>query len=427
LPLHLEGKVTRSFNISEIISNQIPDEQGRTVPLSVHEGSAMISGSQGESEHILLVMDAGTYNVQKATCGTNCKTCTGAAEAFVNADPWALPMASTRQETFTVQYNTGKQYDYTSAASWTSGNTSIATVSAGKVTARAVGADSLTAEDGDIPDYSSGCYTYVIECPLDEGEDGQAPGGVPPTLTITDGLWFFGKDNSVSGYPTSATITANGASGGTFNWSIPTGTSKISFSSSSSVSSTETSADSVVVYSTGYSTSMGDVSVALSWSTPDGETLAATPLVFQVDAPYTQAPYADSPVSVPTVCGPNNSIGGYSVVYSFSAVSFFQNPLTSVPVNESFGTRSDVYGGNKWPSPTPLPHSGIPYGDTLQACGSGPPLSRSLGSGDTEVFSIPQTFWFGSLVSGSGIPVQTDTVIYYTDHAVEANVITPVR
>jgi hypothetical protein len=82
------------------------------------------------------------------------------------------------------------------------------------------------------------------------------------------------------------------------------------------------------------STSMGDVSVALSWKTPEGETLAATPLVFQVDAPYTQAPYSDSPVSVPTVCGPNNSIGGYSVVYSFSAVSFFQNPLTSMPVNE---------------------------------------------------------------------------------------------
>ena len=177
LPLHLEGKVTRSFNISEIIANQIPDELGRTIPLSIHEGSAVLTGSQGESEHILVAMESGTYNVQKATCGsTYCKTCMGATEPFIDSDPWGLPVASSVQETFTAQYNTGSQFNLTSAASWTSGNTSIATVSSGKVAARAAGTTFVAANDPNTPDYTSGCYAYSIECPLETGQSGQAPG-----------------------------------------------------------------------------------------------------------------------------------------------------------------------------------------------------------------------------------------------------------
>lgn len=51
LPLHLEGKATRSFNLSEIIANQIPDEQGRTIPLSVHEGSDPFWFARRERAH----------------------------------------------------------------------------------------------------------------------------------------------------------------------------------------------------------------------------------------------------------------------------------------------------------------------------------------------------------------------------------------
>ncbi|MBV9759858.1 MAG: hypothetical protein JO340_04780 [Acidobacteriaceae bacterium] len=185
LPLHLEGKVTRSFNISEIIANQIPDELGRTIPLAIHEGSAVLTGSQGESEHILVAMESGTYNVQKATCGsTHCKTCLGATESFIDSDPWGLPVSSSVQETFTAQYNTGRQFNLTSAASWTSGNTSIATVSAGKVAARAAGTTFVAANDPTTPDYTSGCYAYAIECPLETGQSAQAPGSVTADIQL---------------------------------------------------------------------------------------------------------------------------------------------------------------------------------------------------------------------------------------------------
>lgn len=121
-------------------------------------------------------MDAGTYNVQKAACGTWRKTCIGATEAFIESDPWVLPLAASVQETFTAQYNAGTQYNITSAASWSSGNASIATVSTGKVTAHVAGTTTVGADDPSIAIYTSGCYGYMIECPLETGEDEQAPG-----------------------------------------------------------------------------------------------------------------------------------------------------------------------------------------------------------------------------------------------------------
>ncbi|MBV9760514.1 MAG: hypothetical protein JO340_08120, partial [Acidobacteriaceae bacterium] len=151
------------------------------------EGSAVLTGSQGESEHILVAMESGTYNVQKATCGsTHCKTCLGATESFIDSDPWGLPVASSVQETFTAQYNTGNQYNITAAAAWASGNTSIATVSGGNVTAHAAGSTFVSAKDTSTPVYTSGCYAYSIECPLETGQSAQAPGG-PVALSCGSG------------------------------------------------------------------------------------------------------------------------------------------------------------------------------------------------------------------------------------------------
>jgi hypothetical protein len=65
-PWHLPARATRTFNVSEIIHSQISDVDGNVIPMSVGEGSALLSGSQSEAEHILVAWDAGTYNVRKA-------------------------------------------------------------------------------------------------------------------------------------------------------------------------------------------------------------------------------------------------------------------------------------------------------------------------------------------------------------------------
>lgn len=65
------------FNISEIIQNQITDKDGNLIPPTVHEGNAKISGAHAENEGILVAVDAGIYNVQKATCAYTCINCNG--------------------------------------------------------------------------------------------------------------------------------------------------------------------------------------------------------------------------------------------------------------------------------------------------------------------------------------------------------------
>jgi len=158
------------------------DKKGQIIPPSVHEGSATVSGAQGDSEHILLSMDAGKYNVQKAVCRLYCKTCNGSVEAFITANPWATPVSSSVGVRFISQSNTGAQRDYTSPASWTSGNTAIATVSAGQIAGQEAGATEVSVNFGGIPLYTSDCYTEVPVYPVDTGGQPDAGGTVqvPP-------------------------------------------------------------------------------------------------------------------------------------------------------------------------------------------------------------------------------------------------------
>ena len=119
-PVHLGPRATHMFNLSEVIQNQIPDAAGNLIPSTVHEGSAEIFGVHGENEHIVVTMEAGTYNVQKATCNNYCTTCQGAVDSWIAADPFAVAVAGTNQLKFIIQDNKGRQYDYASESSWSS-------------------------------------------------------------------------------------------------------------------------------------------------------------------------------------------------------------------------------------------------------------------------------------------------------------------
>jgi len=127
-PIHLGPRATQTFNISEIIQNQIPDAQGNTIPLAVREGSAKLSGMQASNEQILVALDAGTYNVRKATCSYYCISCGGEVYAYVDGGT-IIPFNVGVQSQFNLhyQYNDGSQY-YTNGGSWSSTYTNVATV-----------------------------------------------------------------------------------------------------------------------------------------------------------------------------------------------------------------------------------------------------------------------------------------------------------
>jgi hypothetical protein len=165
---------------------------------------------RGESEHILVAMDAGTYNVQKAICGPYCLTCQGAVDEWVDVDPFAVAVGGHTQQKFTVQYHTGSQYDLTAASTWSSSNHNVGTVSAGLVTGVGAGSLTVSASDDNTPDYAHVCYLSNPDnyCPMGEGVQGGAPGDVcdfsikPATVYAQD---CTGKTQNSNGFNTTIT------------------------------------------------------------------------------------------------------------------------------------------------------------------------------------------------------------------------------
>jgi len=46
-PVQMEGRVTRTFNVSEIVNSGISEAEGNGIPSSLDEGSAQLAGSKG--------------------------------------------------------------------------------------------------------------------------------------------------------------------------------------------------------------------------------------------------------------------------------------------------------------------------------------------------------------------------------------------
>ena len=268
LPLHLEPRATRMFNVSEIIQSRVPDADGNVIPLAVHEGSAVVSGPRGRNEHILVGIESGTYNVRKATCGKYCITCDGIVDYFIEADPFAVAMGGTTQLSFTVQDNAGNQYDATSYSRWSSSNTSMATVSEGLVTAAAVGSFDVSAEDTQDVLSCNGCYYDPPDgCPCKQNHFvGEAPGTVMANVQISK---------------TTVSPTSIGSSGqATITVQIyhdpTTGLSNPSVQCSVATYSTSPSGIMVTYHSTPQTVSLSGASPAIATFTVDSPSAAGT-------------------------------------------------------------------------------------------------------------------------------------------------------
>lgn len=176
LPIHLEARVSHTFNVSEIIQNQTPDAEGNTIPASVHEGGIKVAGSQAENQHIMIVAEVGIYNVRKATCGGSCGQCDGYSSAAVVAGSFALPVNSTTQLNFMGTWNSGSQYNL--GGTWGSNNTPVATVGSGLVTGISPGTATISASVVNEP-VEAGYICYGNSCPT--SGFGGSSGGLPFT------------------------------------------------------------------------------------------------------------------------------------------------------------------------------------------------------------------------------------------------------
>jgi Bacterial Ig-like domain (group 2) len=226
-PIHLTPRASYTFNVSEVINNQIPDSEGNLISTSVHAGSADLEGTHGANEDILVAMDAGTYNVNKATCIMRCRTCHGAVDFWVQTVPFGIAVSGQTQLNSIVQYDSGAQSDLTSTSSWSSSAASIATVSSGLVHGLSPGNVTIAATSTQQPIPFTDCEPYTPPpCPFTPMQS-SGGGDVNPTVTISGPTNIpmlkpgsQGSDN--------VTLTANAnPTGGTYSWTAVSGQGNI--------------------------------------------------------------------------------------------------------------------------------------------------------------------------------------------------------
>ncbi len=187
-PVHLGPRATQTFNISDIVSSNVPDDAGNVIPTGVQEGSAELMGTQDEVQHILVAMDSGIYNVVKATCGSyQCETCDGVASFGIVADPWETSVTGSNQLTFTETYNNGNQYNVNGQSNWNSSATNVATVGSGLINGVGAGAATIdVVDDYTEPGYTGDqCGYYLPPCPIYTFTPGGSSGGSVTDITIT--------------------------------------------------------------------------------------------------------------------------------------------------------------------------------------------------------------------------------------------------
>ena len=361
LPIHLEARATRVFNISETIQNQIPDEDGNIIPASVHEGSAKIAGVHADNEDILVALDAGTYNVRKATCSYYCISCDGEILAYVVITPFSMAKGSTNQLSFTDKWNTGSQFSTT--GTWTSSQTSVATVSStnngynGLVTGVSPGTVNFTASGfGNV--YISSYCNYDPSCPYNSSFQGSGGGSVKPTVTLScDTTHLTLGTTDFPGTKSGSCTTTSSPPGGTFGWTV--NTSAVTFSANGNSATYSSNAE---------SSTQGDTVVKVTY-TVNSQSASGSSQGITVHKPTSLKTVSTVPndhtttCTVPCLLNPGKGTctikAGTSCNYTepitrrrYSVVdkwgNLFQNvQLSGVTITESVTASQGSCGGNK--------------------------------------------------------------------------------
>lgn len=210
--VHLAPFATANLDIKELIANQNRDEDGNTLPLDLQEGSFVFHSAKAVHAPLSLAVNIGIYNVIKGTCYYGTVSCAGYyGSLIVSPSTFSLVADGEVQEVFAYgHYSDGSTPGV--SASYSSSNTSMATVSDNLVTAgNTAGNATITASaslpaEGSYSGYNPSCaslqpyYTYT-------GTATAAIGDATPTITgIQPSDWQVGK---------TTTITITGQSFGT--------------------------------------------------------------------------------------------------------------------------------------------------------------------------------------------------------------------
>jgi hypothetical protein len=304
--------------------------------------------------------------------------------------------------TFSAAYttcNTNPMW-YAEPASWSSQNSSIATVnSSGTVTGQSGGTTSITGQ------YTG---TVYIMNPMFYCEASSLPGSASATIYVVSvtgpqTVWWF-DGQSPSGYTTSITLTATPAGAPAYSWAFAQGSDKASFSGQSG--------NTIHLSGTKLSTSSGDVLVKV---TVNGVTSSNYPIT--VRGPYKLVAGSKLHSALP-------GYGYASQIYYTINDNFNALMPSTIAFGEQWTTAVDNrYAGTNWERPPA--HGDTTANSQFYDYITGPgvnnipapiPTPTEPRAGNTEVQRSGQEWRVGSVTPGVGARVQTDTWHRYVDH-----------
>jgi hypothetical protein len=416
-------------DLGELIRDQVPDHDGNLLPASATSGAYSLRVVSSPLQTALYegkVVTDKTYG--HATYG--CMVCCGYRSAVFDQNPIdALLNGVTGFST--IGYNacgSGTTNVDGYMTTWWSDNANIMSIQPRMATGISVGSTNANSEAPNFP--ARGIYDGV-SCPVQDTVV-TGPGNVSPTLSLSNALFYNGGLQLPSTFTesqTSTVITASGASGGSYQWSLSSPSGAIaSFSSSSSVTTITTTSNTVTVYAAGPSKNINDLTITLNWTPSGGSPLTSTTTA-SVDSPYSLSLVAQTPLGGAQTCNPlaTGSLGWYTQ-YKWQMNSYFRNPLLGMSLNENFTNISiSIRPGYGYTANGTAGLSGIAtFTDTYCASFSNdgaittkPPQNPLL---STVVDSATQTYRLGSTAVGSGTAVQTQTLTRYTDHITVTNI-----
>jgi hypothetical protein len=221
LPVHLTASASTMMSFASIIREQKPDASGQVIPSNVTEGSAVLLSARDLLDDIYVASAESEFNVRTATCSGNCASCVGVESFWFDPNPDTIGVGAHQMMDVTVLMTSGGGGHVGSLSTWSSNNTSIATVSntspnVGMNTGMAMGSTSLYFFYEDAPGGPPYCnqYCQIVEI------YGTPPVSVFPTITGQNTVWYFGGQTP-SGYATSIVLTSN--AGGNTTWAVTAG------------------------------------------------------------------------------------------------------------------------------------------------------------------------------------------------------------
>ncbi len=261
---------------------------------------------------------------------------------------------------------------------------------------------------------STGPFEVTLQGPIDDEfkrPEDYLKGHVG-SLALDSDLWWFGGEDPGGGYHVESILAVTPFTSGSFKWDVTEGASIVSLNNGGADSDSITATDdsTIMVKSTGASSSVEDVTIALTYNG-----VAVSSYSFTVRKPGTPQLITWYPMD--DIWGL-----GYKTTYRFKVLDQFGAEVPfDMPINESFGAWTSDVWYEQWDEAEPNGLMTTAYSDNPHQFkddyGASQLIPPSVAPGDLHadepVKHVTQYYRAGSLTPGVGILIKTHTLQMY--------------